>query len=256
MIVYVNGDSHSAGAEIANPHCFAQDDPLYWALGRQPHPDNLKLSYGCLIANELGAILTCDAESAASNDRIMRTTWPRIESVQGGFVQEKPDLVIIGWSTWEREEWLHNNIHYQVTASGTDTVPRELQQRYREWVVDQTHVTRERKLLGWHDQIWRLHQALENKNIPHIFFNTYSDFANIRSRQITTDTTKVVPNEHDWGLNYVGPYDSNLTYYNWCIQKGFKTVNGNSYHFGADAHQAWAEFLMQYYVQILLTKKS
>ena len=251
MIVYVNGDSHSAGAEIANDHCFAEDDPLYWALGRQPHPDNLKLSYGCLIANNLGAVLTCDAESAASNDRIMRTTWPRIESVQGGFVQEKPDLVIIGWSTWEREEWLHNNIHYQVTGSGTDTVPRELQQRYKQWVIEQGEAERERKMLLWHDRIWYLHQALESKNIPHIFFNSYSDFSAIRLGHLKDGT--VNPGEHDWGLNYVAPYEKEFNYYSWCQKQGFKTVKPNSYHFGADAHRAWAEFLMQYYVQILLT---
>ena len=74
MIVYVNGDSHSAGGEAVNPYCFANDDPLYWALGRQPHPDNLRVSYGCELANMLYAVLECDAESSASNDRILRTT--------------------------------------------------------------------------------------------------------------------------------------------------------------------------------------
>lgn len=249
-ILYVNGDSHSAGAEIANTCCFAEDDPQYWRLGRKPHPDNLRLSYGCMIANQLGAILECDAESAASNDRILRTSTANINTVV------VPDLVIIGWSTWEREEWQHDGNYYQVTASGTDSVPTELSQRYKEWVVNQTHITREQKLLGWHERIWQFHQQLELQNIPHIFFNTYSDFAGIRSRQITTDSTTVIPNEHDWGLSYVDPYDRNMTYYNWCIQKGFKTVNHNSYHYGADAHRAWAEFLMQYYVQNLLTRKS
>ena len=26
MILYVNGDSHTAAAEAVNPHCFAEDD--------------------------------------------------------------------------------------------------------------------------------------------------------------------------------------------------------------------------------------
>ena len=253
MILYVNGDSHSAGAEAVNTYAFANDDPLYWALGRQPHPDNLRASYGCELANLMGAILECDAESAASNDRVFRTTWNHLQGIQNTPVA-RPDYVVIGWTTWEREEWLHEGTYYQVTASGTDSVPAELLHRYKEWVVDQNYLTRERKLLGWHERIWKFHKRLEAKNIPHIFFNTYSDFSNIRSRKITTDAIKVIPDEYDWGLNYVYPYDSNLTYYNWCIQKGFKTVNPNSYHFGADAHRAWAEFLMQYYVQMLLTR--
>jgi len=41
MILYVNGDSHTAGAEAVNSHAFADDDPAYKHLGRLPHPDNL-----------------------------------------------------------------------------------------------------------------------------------------------------------------------------------------------------------------------
>ena len=95
MILYVNGDSHSAGAEAINEFGFAEDDRLYYGLGRQPHPDNLRVSYGCNIANELYAILHCDAESASSNSRILRTTRQYLKD----FI---PDAVIIGWSTWER----------------------------------------------------------------------------------------------------------------------------------------------------------
>ena len=40
MILYVNGDSHAAGAEAATPHGFAEDDGECWGMGRQPHPDN------------------------------------------------------------------------------------------------------------------------------------------------------------------------------------------------------------------------
>ena len=111
MILYVNGDSHSAGAEAINSHCFAEDDPLFHALGRIPHPDNERVSYGCLLANALYAVLVCDAESGSSNDRIIRTTQEYLKT-------EKPDAVIIGWSTWEREEWLHDGQYWQINAGG------------------------------------------------------------------------------------------------------------------------------------------
>ena len=101
MLIYVNGDSHSAGAEAVTPHAFAKDDPLYHGLGRRPHPDNLQASYGCVLANELFAVLDCDAESASSNARILRTTNQWLDQ------NSDPDaLVIIQWSTWERQEWL------------------------------------------------------------------------------------------------------------------------------------------------------
>jgi hypothetical protein len=250
LIVYVNGDSHSAGSEAVNTHAFANDDPLYWALGRRPHPDNLRASYGCELANMLHAFLECDAESASSNERIIRTTWEYLNEIK----DNKPNFIVIGWSTWEREEWYNNEVYYQVTASGTDDVPSELKQQYKNWVINQTHATRQARLLYWHNRIYKFHQQLNELEIPHLFFNTYSDFSAIRTRQILTEVTLECPDEYDWGGSYIDPYNPHLNYYNWCLQKGFKTVNPNSYHFGQDAHCAWAEFLYQNYVQILLTQ--
>jgi hypothetical protein len=239
MILYVNGDSNSAGAEAINPYAFAEDDPLYWALGRKPHPDNLRVSYGCIIANYLNAVLECGAESASSNQRIMRTTNEYLQT------EPKPDMIIIGWSTWEREEWFHDGVYYQVTGGGTDTVPNVLKDQYKNWVIKQDYIERERKLLEWHDKIYKFHIDLEQKDIPHVFFNAYSDFSQIRSRRITTHNATEAPPEYDWNGCYVDPYDQNHAYYYWLKNKGFDTVKPTSYHFGADAHQAWADFLYQ-----------
>jgi hypothetical protein len=241
MTLLVNGDSHSAGAEAANPHCFAEDDGRYWRLGKRPHPDNLAVSYGNLVAGMMSAELDCCAVSASSNARIMRTTIERL-------VDYRPDYVIIGWSTWEREEWLHEDTYYQVTASGTDSVPPALSSKYKKWVTAQDHVSREIKLLEWHEKIFAFHQNLNTARIPHLFFNTYSDFSNIRKGQITTHSTSQVPNEYDWGGSYIDPYDQDKTYYYWCLNQGFRPVRPGSYHFGADAHRAWADFLWQHMV--------
>lgn len=253
MIIYVNGDSHSAGAEAVNSHCFAEDDSLYWALGRRPHPDNERASYGCHLANSLGAVLICEAESASSNDRIIRVTTDYINNcITNG---ADPDLLIIGWATWEREEWYNNNTYYQVTASGTDDVPNELRQQYKTWVIGQTHESRQLRLLYWHDKIYKFHRQLKELKISHLFFNTYSDFSSIRQRQILTGVRTLVPEEHDWEGCYIDPYDSKLTYYNWCLDRGFKTARPNSFHFKEDAHIAWADFLYKHYVQLILTHK-
>lgn len=248
MILYVNGDSHSAGAEAVNTYAFAEDDPLYWALGRQPHPDNLKVSYGCELANMMYAVLRCDAESAASNDRIFRTTWNHLQGVQGLPV-DRPDYIVIGWTTWEREEWLHNGIYYQVTASGYDTVPAELRTQYKKWVIEQSnHEVINNKIARAHNRIWQLHKDLNSKNIPHLFFNTYSDFGHIKNLgYLGTE-------EQDWEGSYIDPYTRLGTYYEWCLANGFKTVNPTSYHFGADAHSAWATHLYQNFVQKALTQ--
>lgn len=245
MILYVNGDSHSAGAEAVNPHCFAEDDYLYRSLGRIPHPDNIQVSYGCELANMLGAILHCDAESASSNERITRTIDEYIDE------NPKPDLVIIGWSTWEREEWLFDNTYFQVTASGTDSVPAALHEKYKAWVLEQGNTTRDIKMIQWHETIYKLHDWLDYKQVPHLFFNTYTDFSAIRKGHVQSGIE--CPAEFNWNGSYIEPYDSAYTYYNWLIANGFKTVRPDSYHFGPDGHRAWATFLYQNYVQKLLT---
>ena len=232
MILYVNGDSHSAGAVAVNSHCFAEDDPLYYALGRQPHPDNLRVSYGAELANHMGAILDCDAESASSNYRIIRTTHDYLKE------GNRPDLIVIGWATWEREEWLHNSVYYQVNASGTDSVPEELQQRYKDWVLAQDDATRIDKMEKWHQNIFEFHTQLLDLKIPHLFFNTAASFKSLAHTK-----------NYNWQNNYLGVYDDDQSYSFWLKSNGFKTVSPTKYHFRDDAHAAWAEYLYNYIVQ-------
>ena len=74
MILYVNGDSHAAAAEAVNCHAFAEDDHRYFYMGRVPHPDNSAVSWGKRLSDVIKTTYKCDAESASSNTRILRTT--------------------------------------------------------------------------------------------------------------------------------------------------------------------------------------
>jgi len=226
MILYVNGDSHSAGAEAVNDYCFAGDDPFFYSLGRIPHPDNERASYGCNIANELFAILHCDAESASSNSRIIRTTREYIKN-------NKPDAIIIGWSTWEREEWLHDDTYWQINAGGVGSDwPDAVKEKYTHYVanLDWNKATKQA-----HNQIHELHTELSDLKIPHLFFNTYNDFR-------TQDPL-------EWHDSYIDPYDPDMTYYKWLSDQGFES--NQSYHFRADAHRKWAEFLLPRLTRLL-----
>ena len=232
MIIYVNGDSHSAGAEAVNSYCFAEDDPLYWGLKRRPHPDNERVSYGCEIANKLGAVLHCDAESASSNSRIIRTTDEYLEKY-------KPDLVIIGWSTWEREEWQYKDRFWQVNAGGVgQDWPDEIKERYKTYITSLEYQKRVNKS---HRYIHNWHRNLEDRGINHFFFTCFEEFKDVETL--------------DWNGRYLEPYNPEFTYYNWCKAQGFKTVRPDSYHFGPDAHRAWADFLYQNMILKLLTVK-
>lgn len=233
MILYVNGDSHSAAAEAVNNHAFAEDDGLYYALGRRPHPDNERISYGCELANYLNAVFECNAESASSNARIIRTTREWLSS-------NHADLVIIQWSTWEREEWLYEGTYYQVNASGTDHIPQALQEKYRHYIlgIDWNHKTNEA-----HDQIWAFHLELEQQGIKHIFFNGNNDFS------IINEPNKygyVFGPRRDWGRSYIGPYDPTQTYDSLIRAAGIATVTPKSWHFGKDGHSFFAQFMLQY----------
>lgn len=226
MRLYVNGDSHAAAAEAAVPYGWAQDDGFYWALGQRPHPENERVSFGCELANRLNAVLDCDAQSGASNDRILRTTRDWVQQIGA----DRDVLVLIQWSTWERQEWLIDDAYYQVGASGTDSVPEQCQDRYRQFVteIDWAACTQH-----WHDQIWQLHQDLQHHQIPHVFFNGNSHFGSVQNQQ-------------DWQNHYMSPYDAAQTYDQVLRRSGFETVNSQSWHFGADAHCFWAEHVLAY----------
>ena len=175
MILYVNGDSHAAGAEAAVPHSWAKDDEFFWGLGQRPHPENERVSFGCELANQLYAILQCDAQAGGSNARIIRTT----------------------------REWLHSqDLDWRAAREAA------------------------------HEEIWQFHQELKLNKVRHVMFNGNNHFGGLPPR--------------DWGTSYIGPYDPAQTYDSVLRSHGFTTVSPESWHFGADAHCFWGNYLLQY----------
>lgn len=228
-ILYVNGDSHTAAAEAMNHHAFAMDDGALFYLGRRPHPDNLAVSWGKVLSTPLRASFHCDAESASSNDRILRTTREWLKQPRN-----QDALIIIQWSTWEREEWQdESGTYFQVNASGIDDVPASMKLRYTNFVlnVDWRECTQQ-----WHKRIWEFHQELEAQGIPHIFFNGNNHFESITDRK-------------DWGTSYIDPYNPNGTFDAILKQNSYQTVAPESWHFGREAHSFWAKYMLQYIVR-------
>jgi hypothetical protein len=228
MIVYANGDSHTAAAEAVNVHAFAEDDSKYFYMGRQPHPDNLQVSWGKLLSLSLQAGFKCDAESASSNARIIRTTQEYLSKRS----TSDDILVIIQWSTWEREEWLHDGIYYQVNASGIDHVPQALQEKYRQYIMGIDWQTKTEEA---HNQIWEFHKELEAQGIKHIFFNGNTDFSKIKDQRV-------------WDMCYIAPYEPTMTFDAIVREQGIDTVAPNSYHFGKDGHSFFNRFMLQYII--------
>ena len=228
MILYVNGDSHTAAAEAVNPYAFAEDDPQYFYMGRVAHPDNLQVSWGKLLSLSLRSGFHCAAESASSNARIIRTTreWLANRSSNNDV------LVIIQWSTWEREEWLIDSTYYQINASGIDQVPTSHQQQYKEYIAN---INWQQRTEIAHNEIWEFHKELQDQNIKHVFFNGNNDFSKI------TD-------QHVWDKCYIAPYDPAMTFDAIVRIQGFETVASDSWHFGRDAHSFFHRFMLKYVI--------
>jgi hypothetical protein len=227
MILYANGCSHTAAAEAVIPDCFAKDNGR-GGIDRRPHPVNLAASWCTHLARDLGRTLYCDAESASGNDRIIRTTRD--------WIAANPDqlhnvFMVIQWTTWEREEWLHKGKWYQVNASGVDWVPQALQQQYRQFVVDVDWTIKTQEC---HEKIWTLHTELQDLKIPHLFYSGHSTFSDIQ-------------NCYDWGTSYLEPYNRSSSYNAILQQNGH--VPTKWYHFDAKGHCFWAQYLLQYIKQ-------
>lgn len=193
MFLYANGDSHTAS----------------W-------------SYIDVIGEHFDAEYINQAVNGSSNESIIRRTRNYLK-------QNTPDLIIIGWSTWEREEWQYKDKYYCVNSSGYEDLPDALQSRYKKWVTTQTQQTLIDKSKYWHSKIFEFHQEIQT--IPHLFFNCMYDFFN-------------VPTHYTWDKCYIGPYDNDQSYYHWLKAQGCKA--NPWYHYKADGHRLWATKVMNY----------
>jgi len=208
MLLYSNGDSHSLGA--------MKDG----ATGK---------SFVTLVAKHFNLDLVNESESASSVARVIRTTRDYL-------IENKPKLVLIGWGTWEREEWLHENKYYPVMVGWYKHLPAVLQERYKSWVVEQTPEMLIEKSREWHKQIYSFHLELEQKNIKHLFFNCMYDFF------LKFQLSDAEP--YDWNSQFIGPYNNDLSYHWYLKNKGYKCDKW--YHYNEDGHYEWAKFLINY----------
>lgn len=231
MILYTNGDSHTAAAEATNPFAFAEDDQRYAIYKRQPHPANLAVSWSTVLGRSVKMMLTCQAESASSNARIIRTTEEWLAEKES-LINPVDVLIIIQWSTWEREEWEIDGKIYQVNTSGKDQVPTDYIDEYKEYIAN---IDWEKKTQEAYIDIVDFHLTLKKRGYKHIFFNGNNTFFDISKEQ-----------RFDFGENYIKPYLPEESYDGWLQANGYNTVITSNYHYGLEAHAAWARRLLQH----------
>jgi hypothetical protein len=208
MKILFNGDSNMAGAELSDP----------------------SKSMSALIAQHFGAESVNLSLSGASNERIYNTTVDYLES------NPAPDLVVIGWSEHGREQWYLNGKFHEVNNLGVgETLPDELKRRYQFWknyIQQDEHWFR---IMGiyWHNKIFNLHTMLQEKKIPHYFFNAFFAFPHREKEQL------------DWKNHFFRPYNQNMCYVTWCMENGHEEITPGWQHFDEQAHQAWAAEILR-----------
>lgn len=200
-MIYFNGDSHTNGYGVELNQRYSHHVATYFNHASENH-----------------------SQGGASNQRILRTTREYLQT-------QRPDLIVIGWTTWEREEWTFNNQFYNVNSSGYDALPAELEEEYRLWVSKQNEDSLKIKSDYWHNEIWKFHQELSDKSINHVFFNCMYNFFD-------------VDNQHNWNHSFIGPYDNNMSYY-WYLQSHGYTTD-HLYHYKSDGHKQWATVLIDF----------
>lgn len=225
MILYVNGDNHSAASCAINKHSFASDDFAKVALGKKPHPDNLAVSYGMQLSKMLRLALVCDAESGSSNERIMRTTREFLSN------RNKDDytVVVIGWTDWMRTEFWDPEVRefVQANLAFPNSVPDHLEKEFRKHIVAADIKNRASE---WHGKIYELHQELLDQKIAHLFFNSQDNFQSVPMDQ-----------RKNWKNCFVNPYKPGSSYVEMLEAKKF--VHDEWYHYRSDGHLYWAGYL-------------
>ena len=101
MILYINGDGHSAAAMSSTDFIAAEDDADLWYMGRAPHPANLQRSFGAYIASVLKARLLVEADATNTNQDVINQTKKFIEN---NLVTEQV-IAIIGLPEYDQVEF-------------------------------------------------------------------------------------------------------------------------------------------------------
>ena len=207
MLLYANGDSHVLGA--------MKDK----SQGK---------SFVDLLVEEFQLSVHNDAQAASSAKRIVRTTKEYISNNT-----TSDTFVLIGFGTWEREEWYHDGEFYNIMQGWYKHLPLELIERYKQWEAllhPDDNAEKSRKI---HKEIFELHQYLQSCNIPHLFFNCMYDFFGVK------DYEKV-----NWNNCYINPYNTKFSYYWYLKDQGFESDHW--YHFDSAGQSNWAKFLINH----------
>jgi hypothetical protein len=184
-----------------------------------------------VFANKLDRKFVCWAKNGASNHWIKShieyfledSTWP------------KNTMLFIGWTSVEREEWPWLMQNISVCGGPDFGVPPAMKAKFNRWRDSLTDEYVQGLNNYWHDEIYKVHQRLEQQNIAHLFWCTYRNFRD-------------VPNRYDWGNSFYNPYHEHGCMRDWFIKQNMLPYPNDPFHYDSDCHQAWSNELAEFYI--------
>ena len=237
-ILYVNGCSHSCGAEISY-------------VGSWRKPKDLELSWAGQMAKRFNLIHYNDATSGTGNDAIVSTT---IDSLLTLLDKYKPEeiMVIIGWTSFERTDFIYNNIRYKFVP-GVQTLPHFnkwpliVRNAFDNWIVsiDPYNDSMNKFSLIYYNMVnfFKIHK------LDYYFFNAVVP-VNLPSTNLLHELTNHQPNMRLFDLikndeNYLDPFNIDMTYYHYLKARYDGHIDNRNYHFLQDAHYEWCDILTE-----------
>jgi hypothetical protein len=221
LSIFVNGDSHTA--------------QVYGSLAPTA-TQILAEKYHCTYTNI--------ALPGGSNQRIIRTTQEQLTSLD-----PKTTLIIIGWSSFERTEWFFQDQWHKISGDPAYEIDKQLQELWHQhidsWWNDDNHECWRRQA-DQHHAIWVFHRLLHDLGYEFVFYQGCKTFffdgcpqqdqpfrlpwipdiwAHDPYVQVSQDNERVIES--------FSHYAENL---------GYRHTDDRA-HFGADAHEAWADYL-------------
>ncbi len=231
--LYVNGCSHSAGAEMSKPGFYRQQYDL----------DN---SFGGVLARRHGLVHYNDACPGGSNNLIQSTT---IQSILKLLETYDPSeiFVIIGWTGYDRSEVVYNKSLYKFIPN-TNILgwPNKINESYRSWVMCTDNDSSMNNFLL---QYGLVATFLKYHKIKYYFFNSIIS-AYIPQHNFLHEVLDNKPNTHliEMMKNdpyFLEPFNGEMTFFHILKQTYNGTKDGRWHHFTEDAHLAWANFLTE-----------
>ena len=234
-ILYINGCSHSCGAEIEYKNSFRTQFDL----------DNC---FGGLIADRYKIPYHNDAWRAQSNKAIYSSSVFSLLNLLKIY-DPSEIFVLIGWSGYERTEVVYDDRLYRICANlPQDHNPRYIQKFYKSWVIRANGDVWRNDFSLWY---FAMKNFLDLYKIDYLFFNAVHSISEPPKKNLLHISSN---NQADQNLfeiirndkNFVEPFSEDHSFYMRMKKKYDPLEGGRYHHFGIEAHKEWADILIPY----------